>query len=227
MPLPDHDVAIVIASDSEDCRDALRMIDQAVPRWPRPLLNPPKLVGNLDRDKLYRLLKVSTGSRFPRRIRVTRDAAVCSRDSRPECWRHRCFSHHRPAARLACRRRSRQDRRSRGDGALSRPTAGKDFFVARFVDYAGDDGLFRKYRVVFVDGKPYACHMAIADRWDIWYLNANMAHSADKRLEEATFMRTFDSASRVATSRRLTEWPAASALIISPSTAPKPRAARC
>src|ERR1700688_2359083 len=45
-PLPDHDVAIVIASDSEDCRDALRMIDQAAPRWPRPLLNPPKLVCN-------------------------------------------------------------------------------------------------------------------------------------------------------------------------------------
>src|SRR5712671_4205493 len=26
-PLPDHDVAIVIASDSEECRDALRIID--------------------------------------------------------------------------------------------------------------------------------------------------------------------------------------------------------
>ena len=25
-PLPDHDVAIVVASDSEDCRDALRKI---------------------------------------------------------------------------------------------------------------------------------------------------------------------------------------------------------
>jgi hypothetical protein len=27
VPLPDHDVAIVIASDSDDCRDALRNID--------------------------------------------------------------------------------------------------------------------------------------------------------------------------------------------------------
>ena len=68
----------------------------------------------------------------------------------------------------------------------------QEFFVARFVDYAGEDGLFRKYRIVFVDGRPYACHMAIADRWDIWYLNAGMAHSADKRLEEESFMRDFD-----------------------------------
>jgi hypothetical protein len=34
--------------------------------------------------------------------------------------------------------------------------------------------------------------MAIADRWDIWYLNAQMTHSAAKRLQEETFMRTFD-----------------------------------
>src|ERR1700749_4336992 len=52
-PLPDHDVAIVIASDSEDCRDALRTIGVLASNWPRPLLNPPHLVGNLDRDKLH------------------------------------------------------------------------------------------------------------------------------------------------------------------------------
>ena len=34
--------------------------------------------------------------------------------------------------------------------------------------------------------------MAIAERWDIWYLNAGMTASASKRLEEETFMHTFD-----------------------------------
>jgi hypothetical protein len=34
--------------------------------------------------------------------------------------------------------------------------------------------------------------MAIAGRWDIWYLNAGMSDNAAKRLEEETFMRTFD-----------------------------------
>jgi glutathione synthase/RimK-type ligase-like ATP-grasp enzyme len=81
------------------------------------------------------------------------------------------------------------------DGALGRYLAQRteqEFFVARFVDYAGDDGLYRKYRIVFVDGRAYACHMAIADRWDIWYLNAGMAFSESKRREEADFMRDFD-----------------------------------
>ncbi|MDU6830195.1 MAG: insulinase family protein [Bradyrhizobium sp.] len=68
----------------------------------------------------------------------------------------------------------------------------QEFFVSRFIDYASEDGLFRKYRVVFVDGVAYACHMAIARRWDIWYLNAGMAASEAKRLEEAAFMQTFD-----------------------------------
>src|ERR1700730_7137456 len=68
VPLPDHDVAIVIASDSEDCREALRKIDAAAPRWPRPLLNPPKRVCNLDRDKLHRLLGGVAGLRIPATI---------------------------------------------------------------------------------------------------------------------------------------------------------------
>jgi hypothetical protein len=73
VPLPDHDVAIVIASDSEDCREALRKIDAAVSRWPRPLLNPPKRVCNLDRDKLHRLLGGVAGLRIPATIAVMRE----------------------------------------------------------------------------------------------------------------------------------------------------------
>jgi glutathione synthase/RimK-type ligase-like ATP-grasp enzyme len=69
----------------------------------------------------------------------------------------------------------------------------EEFFISRFVDYSSGGGLFRKYRIVFVDGEPYACHLAIADRWDIWYMNAGMSASAGKRAEEETFMRTFDS----------------------------------
>jgi hypothetical protein len=69
---------------------------------------------------------------------------------------------------------------------------GDDFFLSRFVDYRGSDGLYRKYRIVFVDGCAYACHMAISDRWDIWYLNADMAASVEKRSEEQHFMESFD-----------------------------------
>ena len=194
-PLPDHDVAIVIASDSEECRDALRKIEHATPRWPRPLLNPPQLVGNLDRDKLHRLLDGIGGLDMPATTSVTRTqmvelasadtavAGIAADLSFPIIVRPRGSHAGAGLARI-------DDRAMIGDYLAQQPA--QEFFVSRFVDYAGDDGLFRKYRIVVVDGRPYACHMAIADRWDIWYLNAGMAFSESKRLEEADFMRTFD-----------------------------------
>jgi hypothetical protein len=195
VPLPEHDIAIVIASDSEDCRDAWRQIDAVAAHWPRPLLNPPKLVGNLDRDKLHRLLNDIEGLTIPATIAATREQlAQASRsvEGLAEIAGGLAFPFIvRPRGSHAGVGLARID-----DGeALQRYLAGREeqeFFVSPFIDYASEDGLFRKYRVAFVDGKPYACHMAIADRWDIWYLNAGMSHSADKRLEEETFMRMFD-----------------------------------
>jgi hypothetical protein len=195
VPLPDHDVAMVIASDSEDCRDALRKIDQVASRWPRPLLNPPQLVCNLDRDKLHRLLEKIDGLEIPATIAVERE--LLSQVSRSAAALAGI------AADLAFPVIVRPRGSHAGVGlakiddcaAMARYLEARQesqFFISRFVDYSGSDGLFRKYRVVFVDGRPYACHMAIAERWDIWYLNAGMSESASKRLEEESFMRTFD-----------------------------------
>jgi hypothetical protein len=206
-PLPEHDVAIVIASDSEECRDALRKIDQAAAHWPRPLLNPPQLVGNLDRDKLYRLLHDIEALDIPATTSVTR--AQLSDLVQPD----RPIGMVVPDLRFPFIVRPRGSHAGVGLARIDDRTAiarylaqqpEPAFFVSRFVDYSGDDGLFRKYRIAFVDRRPYACHMAIADRWDIWYLNAGMAFSESKRLEEADFMRSFDHGFAVRHQRALT-----------------------
>jgi hypothetical protein len=67
------------------------------------------------------------------------------------------------------------------------------FHMTRFCDYATpQDGLYRKYRIVFVAGQALPCHMAIAEGWAVWYLNADMQHSQRKRDEEARFFDSFD-----------------------------------
>lgn len=194
-PLPAHDVAIVIASDSDECREALRIIDEMAPRWPRPMLNPPRRVTNLDRDKLHRLLQGVEGLDIPATICVTSAqlAEVARGDLSPAAIAAELQFPLivRPRGSHAGVGLAKIDDRAAIDGYLAERTE-QEFFVSRFVDYANEDGLFRKFRVVFVAGKPYACHMAIADRWDIWYLNAGMSDSAAKRLEEQTFMQTFD-----------------------------------
>ena len=193
--LPDHDVAIVVASDSEECRGALHTIDHAAAGWPRPLLNPPHLVGNLDRDKLHRLLGGIEGLDIPATFNMTR--GQLSNVS----WSKLSLSDISAGTQFPVIIRPRGSHAGVGLAKLDDGNAidryledrpEENFFVSRFVDYASEDRLFRKYRVAFVEGRPYACHMAIADRWDIWYLNAGMSEDAEKRLEEETFMRTFD-----------------------------------
>ena len=195
QPLPDHDIAIVIASDSEDCRDALRKIDEASSRWPRPLLNPPNRVGNLDRDKLHGLLADVEGLEIPATTAVARAqlsdlsrGAIVPKDIASDLTFPVIV---RPRGSHAGAGLAKIDDRA----AIERYLAEREeaeFFISRFVDYASDDNLFRKYRIVVVDGRPYAVHMAIAERWDIWYINAGMTQSTSKRIEEETFMRTFD-----------------------------------
>lgn len=68
------------------------------------------------------------------------------------------------------------------------------FYISRFVDYRSEDGQFRKYRIVLIDGLPYICHFAVSSHWMIHYLNAGMDESAAKRAEEAQCMLNFEHA---------------------------------
>jgi glutathione synthase/RimK-type ligase-like ATP-grasp enzyme len=194
LPLPDHDVAIVIASDSAECRDALHIIDELSPRWPTPMLNPPRLVCNLDRDKLHSLLRGIEGLDIPATVCATRAqlSGVIQSGALAEIADELRFPiivrPHGSHAGVGLAKLDDLD--AIGAYLAGRPE--QEFFLSRFIDFANEDGLFRKYRLVFVEGRPYACHMAIANQWDIWYLNAGMSNSAAKRLEEETFMRTFE-----------------------------------
>ena len=61
-------------------------------------------------------------------------------------------------------------------------------FVTPFVETKSADGLYRKYRAVFVSGEPHPVHLAIHDDWAVWYYNAGMEHHPERRAEEARFL---------------------------------------
>jgi len=185
VEIPEHDVAIVSVAQSAEHAAVLAMLSELGARWPRPLLNAPERVALLSRERLHALLAAAPGIAIPATSRITRAALagpladggfpliVRPIDSHAGVGLAKLDEPAAIASYLA----------ERGEA---------EFTISSFVDYRSADGLFRKYRIVFVGGRPYACHMAIADQWAIWYLNAGMKDDAAKRAEEAHFMTAFD-----------------------------------
>ena len=63
-----------------------------------------------------------------------------------------------------------------------------ELYVTAFRDFASADGLYRKYRVIFVDRRPYPYHLAVGDDWLVHYGAANMTEHADRRAEEQRYL---------------------------------------
>ena len=60
-------------------------------------------------------------------------------------------------------------------------------YLCAYYDYRSADGYFRKYRIIFVDRKPYPYHLAISEEWMVHYETANMSVPW-KLLEEERFL---------------------------------------
>ncbi len=194
-PLPEHDVALVTLGNSDSMTATLEALKGVTSLWPRPFLNDPAHILRLERDRFCDLMRDAEKIELPRTARVTRQQLQALATG--ECDVTALVSDAafpiilRPVNSHAGRGLARID--SRGDiNSYLVAQGGEEFFISRFVDYSGPDGLFRKYRIVFIDGRPYACHMAIAEDWKVWYLNANMEFDSAKRAEEADFMLNFD-----------------------------------
>lgn len=200
LPLPDHlpnhDALFVAVAQSDQNMPLLKQLDAALSSWPRPVLNRPDRIALMSRNKACVLLKSAPGVEMPITARIARQ----------------------PLEQVALGELSLTDILADGKFPLIiRPVdshAGKDldkledvdalvnylqampnseFYISRFVDYRDQDGLFRKYRIVLIDGKPFVCHVGISEHWMIHYLNAGMAENSDKRAEEERFMIDFDS----------------------------------
>jgi glutathione synthase/RimK-type ligase-like ATP-grasp enzyme len=163
--------------------------------WPRPLLNQPSRIFDLERDRFYEKMFALSNVVIPKTARVTRTTLEHLSSGQIDIKSLLSDAQYpiivRPVNSHAGHGLEKIDMADMLAIYLS-CNPEQEFFIARFVDYSSDDGLFRKYRVVFIDGQPFACHMAIADEWKVWYLNANMYGNASKREEEARFMRDFE-----------------------------------
>lgn len=193
--LPTHDLVFVAISEADAHVEVLRQLDRYLADWPRPVLNRPDRIPALSRgDAFTRLADVdaihmATTLRVSREVleQVASDAARASAllpgVTFPVIVRPLGSHAGTQLERIAT---------PAGLGAYLAGTDARRFFVADFIDYASPDGLFRKYRIVLIDGRPFVCHMGISRHWMVHYPYEEMTAHADRRAEEAACMASFD-----------------------------------
>jgi hypothetical protein len=180
--IPDHDIAVFAGGNSNPaiCAELQAYFDA----WPRPAINPPRCVPGLERDALPKALGGISTICSPPTTRLSNEALREGLDfsSGPQLVR--------PAGTHAGQGLVRVGSNSALWDHLA-ATCARSYYVTPYIDYRGADGMFRKYRVAFVAGEPFLCHMAVSEHWMIHYLNAGMTESAAKRAEEAHAMAHF------------------------------------
>ncbi len=197
--IPDHDVLIVAIGESDANQALLAYLDKELALWPRPVINRPAAIGRLSRDITCAQLAPIPGVLMPAAMRVTRaELEECCRPgelARPLSSQLEGVDYPiiiRPIDSHAGTGLARIE--NLGDLTNYLVNSRSDlFFVSPFIDYRSPDGLFRKYRIILIDGIAYVCHMAISPRWMVHYLNADMLDNEAHRREEADFMASFNS----------------------------------
>ena len=193
--IPPHDILLVGIGESDESAPVLESLQPLLAHWPRPVLNKPADVLKLARERLSETLRPGRGLDVPATVRVDRAALELLADGKAQPvdilgeGAYPIIA--RPIGSHAGHGLSKLDTPAAVHAYLE-VQKGEDFSISRFVDYRGDDSLFRKFRIVLIGGRPFLAHVAIGRHWMLHYLNAGMAESAAKRAEEAALMAAFD-----------------------------------
>jgi glutathione synthase/RimK-type ligase-like ATP-grasp enzyme len=193
--MPEHDVLMVAVSESDRNRPLLKHIEDSIQSWPKLIINSPDRIRLTSRDQACEVLTSETGIVVPVTVRISRETLLRTGQEKMALS---CLNEDisfpiivRPVDSHKGIGLKKLDHHS-DILEYIKAQIEEDFYVSRFVNYQSQDGLFRKYRIVFIGGKAFVCHMAISENWMVHYMSAGMSDSLEKRNEEACFMETFD-----------------------------------
>jgi hypothetical protein len=189
VKLEPFDFAFNFISDADLCSRALDDAIRLVEENSIPCLNHPKLVKQMTRDGVYNYFNHIDGLLIPKTLRV---APHSMREVQEliETGKIRLPLIIRPAGghngREMLLLESLEDIYKLECFAFD----GRDYFLIEFHDYRSNDGLYRKYRMLWIDGKAYPRHLIIDDVWNIHGKNRyNIMEEHDHlRMEEIAYL---------------------------------------
>lgn len=173
--LPDFDIVFNALGDSDVAAPALATAAQFLDACNKPVLNHPAQILGTTRDQIWRLLGPIERLVAPKTVRWEAGAPPPGPIAFPVLTRPIGSHGGQGVVRIMT-----PDELGRLEPAPR--------YVTPYYDYRSADGLFRKYRVIFVDRVPYPYHLAISQNWLVHYFSADMASDETKRAEEQLFL---------------------------------------
>ena len=186
--LPPHDIVFNAIGDADRCALALTSANAMLAETTAPILNPPATVlatgrvGNAERLGTLTDVVAPRFAIFPRWLLQQTDPAgalTASGFDWPVLLRAPGFHTGEHFIKV-------DDPAQAGAAIATLP--GTAVMAIAFLDTRDSSGMFRKYRVITVDGKIYPLHLAISKDWKVHYFSADMVDVPEHRALDAAFL---------------------------------------
>lgn len=193
--LPHYDLIFNAIGDADMASRSRDAVDWFLALNDKPVLNPPQAIEQTARDRIGVLLDGIENIHIPPVIRwdqrqadtnTLNAAAATAALSYPIIVRP-TGAHGGDGVVLV---HSPQEMAAVSAAAMAATvdTAADELYLSSYCEYRSSDGFYRKYRVIFVDRKPYPYHLAISSQWLTHYVTADMLSLRWKLAEEYMFL---------------------------------------
>ncbi len=188
VPLPPHDLVFNGIGDADLCGEGLEAASLVLRRTGRPVINHPRAVRKTGRAANAARLRDLPHVVTPRIARVARQSLTGPQAAATIAAHGFAFPLLVRAVGFHTGRYFTQVENEPELAAAAAAIPGDDAWLIEPLDARDAKGLFRKLRVMIVDGKLYPLHLAISRNWKVHYFTADMAHSAENRLQDGAFL---------------------------------------
>jgi glutathione synthase/RimK-type ligase-like ATP-grasp enzyme len=178
------DVVVNLVSETDFGLDIIASAIDLADSLGRPVVNHPRLILATDRESISRRLQHIADIVMPATVRI--DAADLRRrvtdgavDSFPIIVRH-ATTHGGEMMDLVDNPEALSH--------FAEEAGERSLYLTDYVDYSSADGLFRKYRFLFVGDEILPYHLAIGDGWKVHHASTRMGDVEWMRLEEQAFL---------------------------------------
>jgi Flp pilus assembly protein TadD len=175
---PPHDVVFNAIGDPDSTGPTAANVELFLRAGARRVLNSPRRVARTSRHLARELFAGIDGVDIPGCLRVEADGATSADLARVEGdgpWLVRSIgAHGGEGLKLAAHREDL--------------AAARSAYITSFREFRSGDGLYRKYRVFFVDRRPYPYHLAIGPHWLVHYATSGTADHPERLAEERRFL---------------------------------------